>query len=384
MTFFVDTYEAFAHSLRRGDVFGEVLLEERPCWLYFDIEYSSEANPSLDPEAVMSQFRWLLANFSAEMGVPFDESKVVYMNATRAKKVSFHAPRNVIVKAIDPFTSNDQAGIFVDAMLDHASGLRSHGHTDLLFAKSGSDDDQSLGPIIDTCVYSRNRVFRMLGQVKRGDMTSALRLEEGGSVLRGDEPFRTQALETMAAYVPNGTPVFTHAMLEGRTRRSQRTRSRSQRTTSSTVSAASVDGKWKQLAEWTIDRWDLERTMAEGPARHPTTFISKVQEEFEDERFMARADRDQGPSFVTFYLENNRFCTCRGRSHRSNSIWLRFDLKRGTFKQRCFDKQDCDCNRGCANYAFPKDLILPLQPDTREKPWSLYFDTREKPWLRSE
>lgn len=35
----------------------QVILENRPCWLYFDLEFSKEANPSLDPTVVMEAFR---------------------------------------------------------------------------------------------------------------------------------------------------------------------------------------------------------------------------------------------------------------------------------------------------------------------------------------
>ena len=35
--------------------------ENRPCWLYFDLEFSKESNPDLDQDTVMAAFRQALS-----------------------------------------------------------------------------------------------------------------------------------------------------------------------------------------------------------------------------------------------------------------------------------------------------------------------------------
>ena len=44
----------------------ELLLNGMLCWLYFDIEYSREANPDLELEVVMAAFHKILESFARE------------------------------------------------------------------------------------------------------------------------------------------------------------------------------------------------------------------------------------------------------------------------------------------------------------------------------
>ena len=44
----------------------ELLLDGMLCWLYFDIEYSREANPDLELEVVMAAFHKILKSFARE------------------------------------------------------------------------------------------------------------------------------------------------------------------------------------------------------------------------------------------------------------------------------------------------------------------------------
>ena len=61
----------------------ELLLDGRLCWLYFDIEYSREANPDLEPEAVMAAFHEILESFGHEtLDLPLLRSAVIELDSS--------------------------------------------------------------------------------------------------------------------------------------------------------------------------------------------------------------------------------------------------------------------------------------------------------------
>lgn len=75
----------------------EVILEDRPCWLYFDLEFSRITNPDLDPDVAMSAFRETLRTFCAEvLRRPLDEQRMIELESSTPQKFSKH----VIVKAL--------------------------------------------------------------------------------------------------------------------------------------------------------------------------------------------------------------------------------------------------------------------------------------------
>ena len=55
--FFVDRVDGFAadNSMSNRHLY-EVILQNRPCWLYFDLEFCREANPGIDSDKVMEIF----------------------------------------------------------------------------------------------------------------------------------------------------------------------------------------------------------------------------------------------------------------------------------------------------------------------------------------
>ena len=46
--------------------FYEVILREQPCWLYFDLEFTWDANPDVDAAATFNAFSEVLATFCFE------------------------------------------------------------------------------------------------------------------------------------------------------------------------------------------------------------------------------------------------------------------------------------------------------------------------------
>ena len=69
----------------------EVLLEDRPCWLYFDLEYSTEHNPNLDPELAMDAFSKTLAAFCSDiLATELDLEGLIELDSSTSSKFSKH------------------------------------------------------------------------------------------------------------------------------------------------------------------------------------------------------------------------------------------------------------------------------------------------------
>jgi len=361
-----DSQRAFAefpvHGTKPGSADGgpghlyEVILEGRPCWLYFDLEYSRGSNPGLEPEVAMSAFRAVLADFCADaIGAPLDESSLIELDSSTPQKFSKH----VLVKRLrgapgDPlgqkplaFANNAQAGLFVSELLAYAQARRSLPaspacHLFVRAPPSARDAGAEVREVslVDESVYSRNRSFRLLFHAKFGK-SAALKLSRSGilsSFDRSEYP-PLQLLRTMASFVPEGTPFFTHAMIPpdyghaaGKVQRVLPL-GRAPRAAAGQRPAA-VQPQQSGLLQHLIEAWDgvrkLNERSAGSSAARPTTIQSAAEM---DRRFM------------TVTLENNRFCFCKGASHVSNHVYLVVDRERGSFHQKCFD---IDCRHFCS------------------------------------
>jgi len=321
----VNTFAGFAAKLGRqgpGGHFNEVILENRPCWLYFDLDFSKVANPQLDKVAVLEQFRTLLRNFCFDKSMPFNESLAIYLDSSTDMKFSWH----VIVKAF-AFKNNAQAGQFVAKLLDYA---RQDHKFHLLFVRGDVDDADATVPVVDTAVYSRNRCFRVISQTKFGK-AAALKLQDGGSIVHSETPTGVDVLLTLASLVPTGTPMFEHTIISAHLRHRP-----------GGVCSSSVSPGGKRFLDWLIDDWDNLRSRREGVQQHPPTKMH-IGISCEDGCFFVRSD-------------NNKFCCQKGRSHKSNGIFFKVNPEKCTICQGCYDSQDC---RHCMSkpWTVPSDLL---------------------------
>jgi DNA-directed primase/polymerase protein len=188
-SFWVDSFEGFASKACSTSVaskhYYEVLVESRPCWLYFDLEYNRTANAWAEPDAVAEAFKEMLLQFCQErLQAPLDPETILEMDSTTEVKFS----RHIIVRSI-ALESTARAGEWVslyvqylrEAFRKSPSGVASK----LFFWNACGTGPQSenshIQPqlidiankqlttsLIDQCVYSRNRNFRVLsGSVSR-------------------------------------------------------------------------------------------------------------------------------------------------------------------------------------------------------------------------
>lgn len=316
--FFVDTFAGFAirHSTLdyEGSSFYEVIQESRPCWLYFDLEYSKRTVLNTKPSAVMKFFedklkQYFLDTFQEDL----HESSIIQLDSSSEDKFS----RHVIVKG-RALQSYVQAGMVAKGFVDYVSKLPGDNH---LLAPT--EDGQKVS-VVDLSVYTRNRCFRLLFQSKLGKNRTLQLLSTDGPTHDHDER-AVQLLQTMASFVPEA---HHHVFDEG-----SQTLSLSalapgmlqQQTTHAQVRSPAETRKWEPLGEWLVEQWDRVRSGMEPSARHHCSKLRLIS--------------FQGDG-VFFGVDHNRYCCIRGRSHKSNGIFFVVDRETNTWRQYC---HDCDC-----------------------------------------
>jgi hypothetical protein len=173
-------------------------LMQCPCTGFIDLEFHKSSNPILTPTVIedfLTQlFDELRHQFQLTYNITIERSGMVDLDASTPTKFSrhwiLHLPNGEL------FSDAREVGIFVKSFVSRleeegASGqLQSRGRQLLaihLFVNAEmtcSDDEvdsdmKKLTRIIDLGVYTRNRIFRLMGSTKFGKpTTSALRIAE--------------------------------------------------------------------------------------------------------------------------------------------------------------------------------------------------------------
>mmetsp|Transcript_18461 Transcript_18461/g.39485 ORF Transcript_18461/g.39485 Transcript_18461/m.39485 type:complete len:517 (-) Transcript_18461:1403-2953(-) len=384
-----DPYGAFAKSqamfapLPNVDNLYEVILENQPCWWYFDLEYSAETNEGLPAAAVADAFKSVLRAFCQEvLSAELDEESVIEMESSTESKFSMHilVKRLIVDEAIVPVAlpNNAQAGLLTRELVMFAKQKKSIDLTSdahLLFVNAPQGEDHPLVSVIDESVYSRNRCFRLLYNSKFGKKV-ALRMAGG----QKQEHPAVRMLGTMASFVPDGVPLFRHALIPEDFAHAALIATRP--SISSSTTDRKEGGKQEQgrpidigsvpsdLLDHLIDTWDGLRWAQEKVTggRRPTRVAS-----------ILRVGEDGHKSLLLVTLQNNRFCLCKGASHRSNSIFLVVDQEAGVFHQKCHDRADCGLHYKSPPFELPQKFCKGKLEDLEKEPHPLpQFDQTDK------
>ena len=167
--------------------------------LFIDLEFNKHSNPNLNPtiteDLLTELFNELCHEFQRVYAISISRNCMVDLDSSTSKKFSrhwiLHLPNGEL------FSDAREVGIFVKVFVsrlekeENDGVLQSRGHELLannLFVNaedSKNDDDNNdnktpkLTRFIDLGVYTRNRIFRILGSTKHGKMPdAALRIAE--------------------------------------------------------------------------------------------------------------------------------------------------------------------------------------------------------------
>ena len=178
----------------------ELIREGTPCRLYFDLEYCKRANQHIsseESEMLMTEFiEELFTEFQQIHGIQIDRSNIVDLDSSTNKKFSrhliVHLPKGEL------FADAFSAGVFVKqfvgrlaeeqstgVLVSRRSTLAKHLFVNNQASKKRPESPAPAGGVssieietkktcfIDLGVYTRNRLFRLMGSMKYGKPTSA-------------------------------------------------------------------------------------------------------------------------------------------------------------------------------------------------------------------
>ncbi|GKY96821.1 hypothetical protein MPSEU_000641300 [Mayamaea pseudoterrestris] len=187
----------------------EVIPEHTPCRLYLDLEFSLVQNEALRgdgvAETLMTElFLELQAEFETVYNIQLRREHIVDLDSSTSTKFSrhwiLHLPKDVL------FPDNITVGAFVKNMVSRLSNeqatkeLAMKGRKllqDYLFVDTSNKTGIQSTCIIDLGVYTRNRLFRLLGSQKFGKpMSAALRIADANKF-----PF-PQGFDNESFYLP--------------------------------------------------------------------------------------------------------------------------------------------------------------------------------------
>ena len=198
----------------------EMILEQSPRCLYFDLEYSTAANPKVCPENIMRAFHTELAEFvekvqpgfriAPEDWVELDSSSatkfsrhVIYRGQMaalvlrRAGPLSFQPSANLV------FAGHDNLRAFIEAFRRHLESDRTQPPKrpgQLLTVRKNDGSNTSL---VDWGVYTRNRTFRVLHSTKFGkDVPFTVVRQNWTKHVDAADPWLF--LYSLASFVPSG------------------------------------------------------------------------------------------------------------------------------------------------------------------------------------
>jgi hypothetical protein len=375
----------------------ELIPEGTPCRMYFDLEFNKDANPIITSdvsEVLMSEFIAELCNeYQMIHNICLSRSCIVDLDSSTTNKFSrhliIHSPNGEI------FADSLSVGLFVKRFVgrlaeEQSTGELENRHSTLakyLFVNKKrivepdimAEADKDVAPrnygnnhkeltcFVDLGVYTRNRLFRLLGSTKFGHSPSAaLRIAEANT-------FKFPAgFDNNKFYFPSGTTSKAATPLKsfscaGRHVENDREKDYKAfcasfdweihaRALALTLVVPIEASRAKSLVLTEVcdgghDTVKLKDTFSSGRDKLPSRICHGASPILSLDNFILqqstrggiqgkiRAWSMEGAHFITYQMSDNRWCENINRAHKSNNIIWNVDLKSNCYWQTCHDPE---------------------------------------------
>lgn len=341
----VDFWREYSQMPVEKRHFYELMRENTPCHLYFDLECSRVANPEVDEARgdvlinhLVDLVREELMHTDEIDATNFDVSEhVIELDSTSETKFS----RHIVVRLPDGqmFENNAQCRHFVQKLWRRVESRRDEDERcRALFLKKDTESEDATEPLIDMGVYTRNRVFRLYlsNKYSSGESAPKPRLETTErqrfwkTSKDGEKGEKETFMRSLASLCLDLSPKF--IAFEGVTHQSV-LRSKEFRgyCTGSYLSptAAAFNGN------------------AGCPCPRTAAFVCEDFNHWSAHAGAAVRSWTAFPEYgvLTLNLFGNRFCENVERAHKSNNVMFIVDFRESAYYQRCHDP-DCRGTRG--------------------------------------
>ncbi|OHT08410.1 hypothetical protein TRFO_23091 [Tritrichomonas foetus] len=289
-SFFINTFsEVFDlyKALKEPHVY-EVIVENRPCHLYFDVEYKFEEHPEYKGDEMVNRLISLVDEKLFEI-FGQDDYEVIHLDATSEVKFSRHL---IFRSDYFCFSNNRQVATFVQK--------------EIL-----SDPEMAL--IVDPAVYSKNRNFRCIWSTKQANGAKYPLVPIDGKNTNPHDSNLDFFKKTLITFVG--------------------------------ANPHCIGYPEKESVQWSSTKYTTSNGMITVPYLNDSALKCTGIQDFALSVFapsgMIRSAQ-YSPEFrsLTFIIKGCRYCHRIGREHKSNSIYLVVRLSDATIVQKCFDP-DC-------------------------------------------
>ena len=320
----------------------EVVTEECHCRLYFDVEYSTAANPNANESVVVRVLKDLIVQaVDVFLNVSIDHTAIVDLSASTTTKMSHHL---IVDIPGHIFTSALAVGTFVREMHRQAVVFESTGVATEIFAE-GSLTQQDVSQlfvnsnrgrqfVVDMCVYRRNQQFRLLG-------SSKMKLDANGVNLSSN---------FLEPGPDNRYPLPTNDF---------------DRLEATLIVPASISGRAMITTEFFDDAQPTPALPRPLPLRNTTlpvnteaddlaAFVLSYARIFVPDATISTKQATPDGNAVRFHVRGAQWCSNVERAHKSNRVYYLVSFNTNTLIQRCYDP-DCLEYRGEA-VSLPPEL----------------------------
>lgn len=288
----------------------EVIAEDAPCKLYFDLEFETEPNPSRDGAAMVRELiRVVCREWKVVFGSDCRPKDVLWLNSSTEKKFSSH----LIFQRTRLFRNNREAGAFVRLVcgkMRSGACLKAPQSRESPFVTSRHG---GAALFVDEGVYTRNRNFRLF-QCTKLRKNTPLVVSENDEYVRSlgadceEQDVFLDSLVTWCVGTDEPDQLLQFTRPQDDTRWDSGTKAQE-------IPLRSMSSPYPEL-----DDFVKGLVVPRGTIRHVTFF----------------PDTDT----LVYNFTGYRFCENIGREHRSNGVMFVADVQAGTYYQKCYDP-DC-------------------------------------------
>ncbi|XP_011497411.1 PREDICTED: DNA-directed primase/polymerase protein-like [Ceratosolen solmsi marchali] len=319
-----DMWEDFEHVPMEKRVFYEVIPENLPCFLYYDIEFETDINKDKDGIKMTSTLIDITCEYIAKYwNYRCEKSVVINLDSSRDGKFSKH----LIFSTKDvAFKNNFEVGCLVKKIcFDIISLVSSENSENDILSKFNKSELEELFVkttkgkklFVDLNVYTKNRHFRIYKATKWGKNSHLVHAKDckchWNKKSRKSNDFDL-FINSLLSYLPNAKKL---GILSFNDPKSLQIQHYSQ----------SIKAQTKQCSN--------SKLYSEASYNSLNNFISNLIKpgRIRDMKHIAN-------NHVIFEIVGNRFCQNIGRWHKSNNIYFVIDLNKKVMYQKCHD-EDC-------------------------------------------
>uniref|UniRef100_A0A8R1TRN4 DNA-directed primase/polymerase protein n=1 Tax=Onchocerca volvulus TaxID=6282 RepID=A0A8R1TRN4_ONCVO len=313
--------------------FYELIPQNRPARLYFDLEFYWKTNPNINEKDLIKDFNDCVIEVFMEMfGVDLDpEKQMLVLDASTTTKFSEH----IIVHLFDNhlFPSNTSMKFFIQQLKEK---MLSSGRC-LVW----NVDATKLTTLFDTAVYSVNRNFRLYLSSKLGKNNPLVLAKRCNFYVQKKYPSKQQIfLDSLIVPAKYSTSEFFYIPI---TENREYLNIQKPKTlivpTQVPSSSESLD---YMIGHGATSPFPILE-------QHVIAINRRWKDNASIRQWRLSMNKFTMSRHIIYYISNCRYCFNIGREHRSNGVYWIVDLDKLHCFQKCFD---VDCNGISSNY-FP-------------------------------